>query len=214
MKLHVLVLLSALLVRGRGCDEILQESIKHQLIYIDEMGPDGFREVFPKDYEISHPYNDSLLCDNDPCCVFQAAADLSHSWFQLLLKLWRQHYRHPFIRELKRNLNQISNQISGIHSTKANVVVSSPETLLNYTKAVFSKWLDQCALTEKSLCEASTSNTPLKDEEEENRVYSHQIEDKFSSDQTQPGGAVSPIPPSVFIYLASFSVLCFAQSIF
>lgn len=42
----VLVLLSALLVQGRGCDEILQESIKHQLIFIDEKGPDAFVSSF------------------------------------------------------------------------------------------------------------------------------------------------------------------------
>lgn len=105
-------------------------------------------------------------------------------------------------------------QVWAIQSTKANVVVSSPETLLNYTKAVFSKWLDQCALAEKSLCEASTSNIPLKDEEEENWGYSHQFKDRFSGDQTEPGAAVSLKPLSVFICLALFSVLCFAQSIF
>uniref|UniRef100_A0A8C9QR68 Zgc:174888 n=1 Tax=Scleropages formosus TaxID=113540 RepID=A0A8C9QR68_SCLFO len=172
MRLSVLILLSVLSVQGRGCSEFLMGVVENLLIDIKSQKSTGFREVFPRNYEFSHYYNDTLLCDDDPCCVFRAAAILSKSWSELLTVLWRENLKYAFIRDLVQQLDVIYDKkflklpdISNLPS-----VSSSPEVLLTYTEAVFSKWLEQkCGVTE-NICTFPTLLTSLEEEDPHERI--------------------------------------------
>ncbi|KAJ0039423.1 hypothetical protein NL108_014548, partial [Boleophthalmus pectinirostris] len=65
------------------------------------------RSVFPKDYYVKHHYTSSILCDNDPCCVFPAAIVLLDSWHVLIKNLYDEHINRSLIRDLKQTLEKI-----------------------------------------------------------------------------------------------------------
>ncbi|KAJ8392828.1 hypothetical protein AAFF_G00070320 [Aldrovandia affinis] len=127
--MKVLVLLFLSLVQGRGCDDFMKNVLKIKHV--------GFREVFPKNYLISHHYNDSILCDSDPCCVLCAAAELSESWSQLRSFLWKENIKYDFIMELQEKLLHIA-EGKVLEYPDFPSVSSTPEALFNYTSALFS----------------------------------------------------------------------------
>ncbi|XP_067305811.1 uncharacterized protein zgc:174888 isoform X2 [Pseudorasbora parva] len=110
----------------------------------------GFPEVFPKNYVVSHYFNDSALC-NEPCCVFSAAVFLSNSWSQLLQHLSRVHLKYKFISELIYMLDNIAKVKFPDRPDPSDFpsVQSSPEGLLSFTSSFFTQWLNlNCAFGE------------------------------------------------------------------
>ncbi|XP_016347121.1 uncharacterized protein LOC107692550 [Sinocyclocheilus anshuiensis] len=178
----VLLLLSILTVQGSGCDDFMKTTIRNlqDSIHIEETS--GFPQVFPKNYVVSHYFNDSALC-NEPCCVFSAAAFLSNSWIQLLQHLSRVHLKYRFISELILTLDNIAKEkipdrpdISAFPS-----VQSSPEGLLSFTSSLFTRWLNlDCAFKEHHCIfptpsEEDQENSPS---EEEENVENHEPVDE------------------------------------
>ncbi|XP_072536835.1 uncharacterized protein [Salminus brasiliensis] len=166
----VVLLLSMLILRGRGCDELkkgtvrnLQDSIRHE-------NSIGFLEVFPKNYVVSH-FNASAQCQDQSatCCMFSKAVLLSHSWAQLLQHLERVHFKHRFISELKLMLDEISKE--GFQETPDPSVFpsvnSSPGTLLTFTSSLLSKWLELNCPAGENACVFPTPFTTEEEEEEE-----------------------------------------------
>ncbi|XP_029927379.1 uncharacterized protein LOC115373237 [Myripristis murdjan] len=147
MSLPVLLLLSFLTVQCDGCN-FDREVVKNIKSTIDS-NPTGFRTVFPRDYNVTHHYNSSMLCDTDPCCVFPAAAVLLDSWHVLLRNLWNEHLKHSFIVELIQTLDTILNKTENTQKFKEATdlskfpsIISTPEKLLSQTSEVLSRWLE------------------------------------------------------------------------
>ncbi|KAG7469293.1 hypothetical protein MATL_G00127320 [Megalops atlanticus] len=187
----VLVLLLILSAQGRGCNEFMRGVVKNLLTTIKRTELPGFREVFPKNYEISHHYNDSLLCNSDPCCVFSAAVVLSDSWSQLLLLLWTENVKYSFIRELKVKLESIADSIADKkfrEDTDPSLlpsVSSTPEALLHFTSALFSTWLEQKCPVSANPCELPMLPPSLPEEE------SHQMRTDGERKHPHPHPTVS-----------------------
>ncbi|KAL0985173.1 hypothetical protein UPYG_G00153740 [Umbra pygmaea] len=160
MSPSVLLLLSILTVQGNGCEH--PPGVKNLKPNIDSSHR-GFREVFPKDYTILHHYSDNLLCDTDPCCVFQAATVLSDSWIRLRRQLWEQHHSFKLITDIITTLGS-----NGITSNKFEYhddftlpdFRSSPENLLNFTSSFLSKWLEIECPTSVDTCSSPTLSSP------------------------------------------------------
>ncbi|XP_026084403.1 uncharacterized protein LOC113059921 [Carassius auratus] len=195
----VLLLLSTLTVQGSGCDDFMKTTVRNLLDSIHIEKTSGFPQVFPKNYVVSHYFNDSALC-NEPCCVFSAAAFLSNSWSQLFQHLSRVHLKTRFIRELIVTLDDIAKEkipdrldISGFPS-----VESSPEGLLSFTSSLFTRWLDlDCAFGEHHCIfptpsEEDQENPPL-DEEQNVENHEHvdeqqpEIKGETAKSQLDPG---------------------------
>uniref|UniRef100_A0A4W5QY06 Zgc:174888 n=1 Tax=Hucho hucho TaxID=62062 RepID=A0A4W5QY06_9TELE len=126
------------------------------------------RKVFPKDYLISHHYNDNLLCNTGPCCVFGAATVLSDSWLQLRSQLWPEHQSFKFISNLIQVLDDRGMTKGRFEDPDPSVlpsVSSSPEKLLNFTSSVFSKWLELRCSTPGDTCSFPTLASPAGEEE-------------------------------------------------
>ncbi|TRY59488.1 hypothetical protein DNTS_017880 [Danionella cerebrum] len=148
----VLLLLSVLTVQGSGCDDFMKTTVRNLQDSIDSERTDGFPQVFPKNYIVSHHFNASLLC-NEPCCVFSTAVFLSNSWIHLVQHLSRVHLKHRFINELIITLDNIAKKkipevpdLTGFPSYQ-----SSPEGLLSFTSLLFTRWLNlDCAFGEDS----------------------------------------------------------------
>ncbi|KAL4616699.1 hypothetical protein GN956_G21630 [Arapaima gigas] len=170
MRLLVLILLS-LSVEGSGSRQFLPEAVNILLNSIKTEERSGFRKVFPKNYEVSHHYDETLLCD-DPCCVFRSAAVLSDSWSELLNVLWRENIKYPFINDLKKSLDEIS--YTKFHEpldfSALPSVSSSPEVLLGHTEAVFSKWLKDELNTTNHVCTFPTLPGSEEEDEQHNRI--------------------------------------------
>ncbi|KAG1958347.1 hypothetical protein F2P79_006595 [Pimephales promelas] len=140
-------------------------------------------QVFPKNYVVSHYFNDSALC-NEPCCVFSAAVFLSNSWSQLFQHLSTFHFKYKFIGELIYSLNSIAKEkfpdppdISDFPS-----VQTSPEGLLSFTSSFFTRWLDlNCAFGEHN-CIFPT----LGEEDQENPKEGENVENREPVDEQQP----------------------------
>ncbi|XP_043117834.1 uncharacterized protein zgc:174888 isoform X2 [Puntigrus tetrazona] len=163
----VLLLLSILTVQGSGCDDFMKTTIRNLQDSIRSEETSGFPEVFPKNYVVSHYFNDSALC-NEPCCVFSAAAFLSNSWIQLLQHLSRVHLKYRFISELILTLDKIAKE-------------SSPEGLLSFTSSLFTRWLSlDCAFQEHQCIFPTPSEEDLKNmpSEEENNVENQEPVDE------------------------------------
>ncbi|XP_016321927.1 uncharacterized protein LOC107673023 isoform X2 [Sinocyclocheilus anshuiensis] len=163
----VLLLLSILTVQGSGCNDFMKTTIRNLQDSIHIEITSGFPQVFPKNYVVSHYFNDSALC-NEPCCVFSAAVFLSNSWIQLLQHLSRVHLKYRFISELILTLDNIAKE-------------SSPEGLLSFTSSLFTRWLDlDCAFGEHHCIfptpsEENQENPPS---EEEQNVENHEPVDE------------------------------------
>ncbi|XP_052434357.1 uncharacterized protein zgc:174888 isoform X1 [Carassius gibelio] len=181
----VLLLLSILTVQGSGCDDFMKTTIRNlqDSIHIEETS--GFPQVFPKNYVVSHYFNDSALC-NEPCCVFSAAVFLSNSWIQLLQHLSRVHLKYRFISELVLTLDNIAKEkipdrpdISAFPS-----VQSSPEGLLSFTSSLFTRWLIlDCAFKEHHC----VFPTPSEEDQEISRSDEEEnVENHGHVDEQQP----------------------------
>lgn len=179
----VLFLLSILTVQGSGCDDFMKTTIRNLQDSVNTERTTGFPEVFPKNYAVSHYFNDSALC-NEPCCVFSAAAILSDSWIQLLQHLNRVHLKYRFISELTHTLDNIAKEkilerpdLSSFPSVK-----SSPDGLLFSTSSLFTRWLSlDCAFGEHPCIfptpsEADQGNPAS--EEEENVENSEAVDEQ------------------------------------
>ncbi|XP_016405035.1 uncharacterized protein LOC107737913 isoform X2 [Sinocyclocheilus rhinocerous] len=163
----VLLLLSILTVQGSGCNDFMKTTIRNLQDSIHIEITSGFPQVFPKNYVVSHYFNDSSLC-NEPCCVFSAAAFLSNSWIQLLQHLSRVHLKYRFISELILTLDNIAKE-------------SSPEGLLSFTSSLFTRWLDlDCAFGEDHCIFPTPSEENQEDppSEEEQNVENHEPVDE------------------------------------
>ncbi|XP_051576377.1 uncharacterized protein LOC127453755 isoform X1 [Myxocyprinus asiaticus] len=146
----VLLLLSLLTVRGSGCDDFMKTTVRNLQDTINREKNTGFQQVFPKNYVVSHYFNDSALC-NEPCCVFSAAVLLSNSWTQLLRHLSNIHLKHRFISELKLKLDEIADKkfLERPDLSTFPSIQSSPKDLLSFTSDLFSRWLNlDCAFGE------------------------------------------------------------------
>uniref|UniRef100_A0A8C1QP02 Zgc:174888 n=2 Tax=Cyprinus carpio TaxID=7962 RepID=A0A8C1QP02_CYPCA len=185
----VLLLLSILTVQGSGCDDFMKTTIKNLQASIHAEKTSGFPQVFPKNYVVSHYFNESALC-NETCCVFSAAAFLSNSWRQLLQHLSRVHLKYSFITKLIYRLDNIASEkipdspdVSDFPS-----VQSSPEGLLSFTSSLFTRWLDlNCAFGEHQCIfptpsEEDQDNPPL---EEEPNVENHEPVDEQQQPETE-----------------------------
>ncbi|XP_052003333.1 uncharacterized protein LOC127658209 isoform X1 [Xyrauchen texanus] len=174
----VLLLLSMLTVRGSGCDDFMKATVQNLQGTINREKRIGFSQVFPKNYFVSHYFNDSALC-NEPCCVFSAAVILSNSWTQLLWHLNNVHIKYRFISELKLKLDEIAKEkfLEPPDLSTLQSVQSSPEVLLSFTSALFSRWLNlDCAFGEHD-CIFPTNS----EEDQENLVS--QEEGNFDSSE-------------------------------
>lgn len=145
MSLPGLLLLSSLVIHCSGCEFMLQ-SIKNIKTTIDSDST-SFRMVFPKDYRVSHHYQDNMLCNTDPCCVFNAALFLQEAWSTLLDNLWAEHLQYSFIEDVRTALDYIAmDSTNGQRFQEEKDVLlkrySSPEELLNYTSVLLSRRLD------------------------------------------------------------------------
>ncbi|KAK2903142.1 hypothetical protein Q8A67_007855 [Cirrhinus molitorella] len=181
----VLLLLSILTVQGSGCDDFMKTTIRNLQDSIRIEKTSGFPQVFPKNYVVSHYFNDSALC-NEPCCVFIAAAFLSNSWIQLLQHLNRVHLKYSFISELIYTLENIAKEkIPDLPDISAfPSVQSSPEGLLSFTSTLFTRWLNlDCAFGEHHCIFPTPSEedeeNPLSDEEQ--NVENHKPVDEQQS---------------------------------
>ncbi|KAL2084002.1 hypothetical protein ACEWY4_019520 [Coilia grayii] len=104
-----------------------------------------FRRVFPTNYNVTHRYSASLLCNDRPCCVFSAAVVLRDSWLQLLKHLREENYIYVFIRSMIDLLKNITEEHQQRFLEKPDLsifpsVSSSPEALLSFTVDVLSRW--------------------------------------------------------------------------
>ncbi|KAG5856348.1 uncharacterized protein zgc:174888 [Anguilla anguilla] len=140
MSRPVFILLSVLLVQGRGCDYFMKN-----LLSIMENEHGKFRKVFPIDYKVTHHYNDSLLSGSDPCRMVSVAYMLSDSWAQLRINLWEENIHNSFIMQLVEKLDNIfSGKLQKLPDPSVFPPVSStPEALLGFTSAFFSTWLKE-----------------------------------------------------------------------
>ncbi|KAK9960707.1 hypothetical protein ABG768_008548 [Culter alburnus] len=132
-------------------------------------------QVFPKNYVVSHYFNDSALC-NEPCCVFSAAVFLSNSWSQLLQHLSRVHLKYGFVSELIYELDNIAKvkfpEQPDLYDFPS--VQSSPEGLLSFTSSFFTQWLNlNCAFGEHH-CIFPTPN----EEDQENPKEEENVENR------------------------------------
>lgn len=144
MSLPGLLLLSSLIVHCSGCQFMLQ-SIKNIKTTIDSDST-SFRMVFPKDYRVSHHYQDNMLCNTDPCCVFNSALFLQEAWSTLLDKLWPEHVNYSFIEDVRTALDDIAVDSTNRQRFQEEKDIflkrySSPEELLNYTSVLLSRRL-------------------------------------------------------------------------
>ncbi|XP_051575699.1 uncharacterized protein LOC127453422 isoform X2 [Myxocyprinus asiaticus] len=122
-----LLLLSILTVRGSGCDDFMKTTVQNLQDTINREKRIGF------------------------CCVFSAAVLLSNSWTQLLWHLNNVHLKYRFISELKLKLDEIAKKkfLEPPDLSTFPSVQSSPEGLLSFTSALFSRWLNlDCAFGE------------------------------------------------------------------
>ncbi|XP_028836993.1 uncharacterized protein LOC114790804 [Denticeps clupeoides] len=138
-----LLLLLTLTVPVSGCaDDPSAQGVTSLLVTIgSELR--AFPEVFPTNYYVSHRYNGSLLCDKDPCCVFQAAVVLKDSWSRLLVHLPAVHLKQNFVLQLTHMLLTLTDpKIQGNKDLSSFPHVhSTPEELLHYTHSVLARWL-------------------------------------------------------------------------
>ncbi|XP_072317400.1 uncharacterized protein [Eucyclogobius newberryi] len=148
MSLAVLLFLSLWTARcGGGCNSDL-DGVRNIKTTID-MNAKGFRSVFPKDYYVVHRYTRSILCDNDPCCVFPAAVVLLDSWHALIKNLYDEHINRSLIRDLKQTLEKIIKSNRNTERFQEDTELdrlpghrSRPEELLNLTSELFSRWIE------------------------------------------------------------------------
>ncbi|XP_048008270.1 uncharacterized protein zgc:174888 isoform X1 [Megalobrama amblycephala] len=171
----VLLLLSILTVQGSGCDDFMKTTIRNLQDTINTERTNGFPQVFPKNYVVSHYFNDSALC-NEPCCVFSAAVFLSNSWSQLLQHLSRVHLKYKFVSELIYELDNIAKvkfpEQPDLYDFPS--VQSSPEGLLSFTSSFFTQWLNlNCAFGEHH-CIFPTPN----EEDQENPKEEENVENR------------------------------------
>lgn len=138
----VLLLLSILTKLVYGCQDSDPFNVRDLLNETKENQITGFKQVFPINYYVSHRYNTSLLCNDNPCCVLPAAYVLRDSWSELLRHLHEKHYKYIFIEHL---ISVLKKMTEGKFQERPDlatfpVVHSSPDDLLSFTVAVFSRW--------------------------------------------------------------------------
>ncbi|KAG9276038.1 hypothetical protein AMEX_G8291 [Astyanax mexicanus] len=169
----VLLLLSMVYtVRGSGCNDLAKSTVNNLQTEISEKQTEFFT-VFPRNYFVPR-FNDSTQCQDQTasCCLFSEVVLLSHSWAQLLRHLHRTHLMYKFITNLKIELDDISKEGFQDPPDPSDFpsVLSSPETLLNFTSSLLSKWLElNCPSGEKA-CIFPDPFTSEEDEEEEEEV--------------------------------------------
>ncbi|KAJ8287858.1 hypothetical protein COCON_G00005170 [Conger conger] len=149
MSQPVFLLLSMLFVQGRGCNPFMDNLLSN---IENEIERHTFRKVFPKDYNITHHYTDSLDVSDPSCRMLCKAYMLSHSWSQLLLHLWEENLNYLFIQQLKESLDNITDgRFPEVPDPSVFPPVSStPEALLAFTSTFFSTWLkQQCTFPKK-----------------------------------------------------------------
>ncbi|XP_012676861.1 uncharacterized protein zgc:174888 [Clupea harengus] len=184
----VLLLLSILIVRVYGCHD--SDNFKHRVRDLlgetKENQRTEFRQVFPTNYYVSHHYNTSLLCNDNPCCVFPAAVVLCDSWSQLLRHLHKENYRYVFIGDLISVLKDIT---KGKFQETPDLsifppVSSSPDALLSFTVAVLSRWEELECPSSVSGCVFPTA-APDQEEDEEDMMVSEGSEGNTDSQSLQ-----------------------------
>ncbi|XP_056126386.1 uncharacterized protein zgc:174888 [Rhinichthys klamathensis goyatoka] len=179
----VLLLLSILTVQGSGCNDFMKTTIRNLQDSVNIERRNGFPQVFPKNYVVSHYFNDSALC-NEPCCVFSAAVFLSNSWSQLFQHLSRVHLKYRFISELIYWLDSIAKEKFPDRPDLSDFpsVQTSPEGLLSFTSSVFTRWLDlNCAFGEHNCIFPTPS-----EEDQENPKEGENVENREPVDEQQP----------------------------
>lgn len=181
----VLLLLSVLTVQGSGCDDFMKTTVRNLQNTINREKRTGFPQVFPKNYVVSHYFNDSALC-NELCCVFSSAVFLSNSWIKLLQYLDRVHLKYMFVSELIYTLDKIAEEKFQEHPdlTTFPSIQSTPETLLSFTSSLFSRWLSlDCAFREHDCIFPITSQ---EDEDDDLESEEENMEDNKQMDEPQP----------------------------
>ncbi|XP_061771267.1 uncharacterized protein zgc:174888 [Nerophis ophidion] len=165
MSLPVLLLLSVVTVQCGACDPDW-EAVTNVKATIDA-NPAGFRTVFPKNYYVSHRYTTTMLCDDDPCCVFPAAIVLLESWNVLLNNLWDQHLNRSLVFDLKQTLERIIRKNKNTERFQEEMDLarfapffSSPEELLKLTSALFQRWLEVGCSPSIQVCHIPTPLPP------------------------------------------------------
>lgn len=205
----VLLLLSILTVQGSGCDEFMKTTVRNLQRTVDGEKTKGFQEVFPKNYLVSHYFNDSAVC-NEPCCVLSGAVFLSNSWSKLLQHLNRVHRKYRLISELIYTLDKLTEKKFQETPDIANFpsIQSTPEDLLSFTSSLFSKWLRlDCAFGEHRCI------FPIPSEEDEDDLESKEEENREISDQMDEPQPVIEGPISKrqldYVPTSGYTELCF-----
>ncbi|XP_010883179.1 uncharacterized protein zgc:174888 isoform X1 [Esox lucius] len=218
MSPSVLLLLSILTVQGSGCEDFLKGVVESLKSTIDKEHA-GFREMFPKDYWISHHYSDNLLCNTDPCCVFQAAAVLSDSWAQLRRQLWPEHHSFKLISDLIHALDYRGITKNIFEDPDVSILPyfsSSPEKLLNFTSSVFSRWLEMECSTPVDTCSLPTLSPPVQVEQPEKHklfITTRAIHRRPSENEGETGMRLYYTQPPINGCPASTQLLGFVWSL-
>nr|XP_055065737.1 uncharacterized protein zgc:174888 isoform X1 [Misgurnus anguillicaudatus] len=205
----VLLLLSILTVQGSGCDEFMKTTVRNLQRTVDGEKTKGFPEVFPKNYVVSHYFNDSAVC-NEPCCVFSGAVFLSNSWSKLLQHLNRVHLKYHLISELIYTLDILTKEKFQETPDIANFpsIQSTPEDLLSFTSSLFSKWLSlDCAFGEHRCIfpiPSEEDEEDLESKEEENREISEQVDEQKPVIEGQKSKRQLDLDPT-----SGYTELCF-----
>ncbi|KAI7806511.1 uncharacterized protein zgc:174888 [Triplophysa rosa] len=181
----VLLLLSVLTAQGCGCDDFMKTTVKNLQNTINREKTTGFPQVFPKNYVVSHCFNDSAPC-NESCCVFRSAVFLSDSWIKLLQYLDRVHLKYMFISDLIYTLGKIAEEtfLETPDVTAFPSIQSTPETLLSFTSSLFSRWLSLDCAFGKENC---IFPIPSQEEEDDDLISDEEnMENNEQVDEHQP----------------------------
>ncbi|XP_066568735.1 uncharacterized protein LOC136758366 [Amia ocellicauda] len=148
-----------------GDDQYSLGIIRH-LLTITEKQNSSFREVFPKNYRISHHYSTALLCTPDTCCVLRAAAVLSRSWTSLLSLLYRENLVYRFIEQTVETLHSLTQRVQEPEDLSFLPSLSStPEELLFFTSSLLVHWLELDCVDAASGCIFPTATTGEEEEQ-------------------------------------------------
>ncbi|KAJ8289946.1 hypothetical protein GJAV_G00007040 [Gymnothorax javanicus] len=209
MSRSVFLLLSVLLVQGRECDHFMRNILSIE----DERR--GFRQVFPKDYKVTHHYNVNLMDSSDPCGMLREAYMLSHSWSQLLLHLWEENMKYDFITQLKDKLDSITHK-KFPQPPDASVfptVSSTPEELLTFTSTFFDSWLKKNCPEPMELCDFPLPSTFREEGKKSTPAPLSTSQSRVEEGKRQQRSGLPPSSLAASMYLSpylSITFFCFS----
>ncbi|KAK1150688.1 hypothetical protein AOXY_G33748 [Acipenser oxyrinchus oxyrinchus] len=141
MTLRALLFLSILLSGVGGHSP----SLVSNLLKVLEHEVTGFRAVFPKNYNTTHYYNETLLCsgEEEECCLLRAVSVLSQDWYSLLSNLWPGNMKTNIIKELHWQLSRLTEERvnTPVDVSRLRPLSSPPEQLLSLTSSLLKHWL-------------------------------------------------------------------------